>query len=72
MKLKKVLSLGLALAMAASLAACGSGNPAPSDTSGAAGGGQTEKAADAAGGEAPAEACFTAMAALLSFLRPHG
>ena len=50
MKLKKVLSLGLALAMAASLAACGSGNPAPSDTSGAAGGGQTEKAADAAGG----------------------
>ncbi len=56
MKLKKVLSLGLALAMAASLAACGSGNPAPSDTSGAAAGGQTEKAADAAGGEAPAEA----------------
>lgn len=49
MKLKKVLSLGLALAMTVSLAACGSGNPAPANAGSEAAGTQ------AAGEAAPAE-----------------
>ncbi len=54
MKLKKVLSLGLAFAMTVSLAACGSGNPPPANTGSAAG---SEAAGNAGGGgEAPAEA----------------
>jgi len=37
MKLKKILSLGMAFVLTASLAACGSGNPAPPADAGQAG-----------------------------------
>lgn len=57
MKLKKILSLGMALALTVSLAACGSGNPAPASDAGQGG---SEAAAPAggdggAGGEAVAQ-----------------
>lgn len=47
MKLKKILSLGLAFVLTASLAACGSGNPAPSTNTG--GGTETTAAGSDAG-----------------------
>lgn len=48
MKLKKILSLGMAFVLTASLAACGSGNPAPPADAGQAG--QAENASTAAAG----------------------
>ena len=47
MKLKKILSLGMAFVLTASLAACGSGNPAPPADAGQAG----NESAAAAGGD---------------------